>query len=231
MHSDMVVTLRTTTIGSGPEAGGPGLDRVFTAFGERITGPIDRNGYAGAWGYQSHDVSGASGGGGGSGSGSAVPFDFLHVGARYYDPSSGRFLQRDPIGIAGGMDVYVYVRSSPLAFVDPTGLFDTEKGAIGGAGGAAMGAKSGNPAYMLFCAAVGFIAGGYENGDAGRVADEAARAAERIVEEAIEAAKDEIDRRAKDNDRRLGKLPKEKKDPVFERDWREKAGLPPKHGG
>jgi RHS repeat-associated protein len=118
MHSDMVVTLRTTTIGSGADAGTPGLDRVFTAFGERITGPIDRNGYAGAWGYQSHDVSGGSGGG----SGSAVPFDFLHVGARYYDPSSGGFLQRDPIGVRGGRNVYEYALSRPTVFLDSSGF-------------------------------------------------------------------------------------------------------------
>jgi len=53
--------------------------------------------------------------------GVGVGFDFLHVGARYYDPSSGRFLQRDPIGIMGGTNVYAYVYNMPTRGVDPTG--------------------------------------------------------------------------------------------------------------
>ena len=104
LHSDMIGTLRMTTIGSGPSAGTPGLPRVFTAFGEKITGPQDRNGYAGAWGYQAHEE-----------------FSFQHVGARYYDPSSGRFLQRDPIGTAGGLNVYAYVFGRPTLEADPSG--------------------------------------------------------------------------------------------------------------
>jgi RHS repeat-associated protein len=141
LHSDMIGTLRMTTIGSGPQAGTPGLDRVFTAFGERITGPTNRNGYAGAWGYQSHDVPGGS-----SGSGSAVPFDFLHVGHRYYDPSSGRFLQRDPIGIGGELNVYAYVLNIPTVGVDPSGLFPWTWADLMAAmsGGAAAGAAGGS---------------------------------------------------------------------------------------
>lgn len=48
----------------------------------------------------------------------------LHVGARWYDPAIGRFISRDPIGIAGGLNVYVYCANSPLGCVDPTGLVD-----------------------------------------------------------------------------------------------------------
>jgi len=122
LHGDMIGTLRMTTIGSGPSAGTPGLPRVFTAFGEKITGPQDRNGYAGAWGYQTNDATG-SGAGTGSGGAVGIGFDFLHVGARYYDPSSGRFLQRDQIGILGGTNVYAYVLSKPTIGVDPEGEF------------------------------------------------------------------------------------------------------------
>ena len=35
--------------------------------------------------------------------------------ARYYLPPAGRFLTPDPIGLAGGVDPYVYVRSNPVA--------------------------------------------------------------------------------------------------------------------
>ena len=120
LHSDMIGTLRITTIGSGPSAGTPGLPRVFTAFGEKITGPQDRNGYAGAWGYQTNDTTGGGTGTGGGGS-VGIGFDFLHVGARYYDPGSGRFLQRDLIGIDGGINVYAYLWNAPTIGVDPSG--------------------------------------------------------------------------------------------------------------
>jgi hypothetical protein len=50
-----------------------------------------------------------------------VDFPYLHVGARYYDPASGRFLQRDPIGILGGLNVYAYVENYATGAIDPSG--------------------------------------------------------------------------------------------------------------
>jgi hypothetical protein len=38
-------------------------------------------------------------------------------------------LQRDPIGILGGLNVYNYVRSRPTSLIDPAGLID-----LGGGG-------------------------------------------------------------------------------------------------
>ena len=47
---------------------------------------------------------------------------------RDYDPQLGRYIQADPIGIAGGDNLYAYVDSNPLAFVDPLGLAKCQNG-------------------------------------------------------------------------------------------------------
>lgn len=39
-----------------------------------------------------------------------------------YDTGTGRFIQRDPIGYVDGMNLYAYVASNPMKFVDPLGL-------------------------------------------------------------------------------------------------------------
>jgi RHS repeat-associated protein len=41
---------------------------------------------------------------------------------RYFDSSSGRYIESDPLGLAGGLNTFSYVGSSPLSFVDPWGL-------------------------------------------------------------------------------------------------------------
>ena len=42
--------------------------------------------------------------------------------ARYYDPSTGRFLNEDPIRFSGGINLYGYTRNSPANYGDPFGL-------------------------------------------------------------------------------------------------------------
>jgi RHS repeat-associated protein len=41
---------------------------------------------------------------------------------RYYDSRSGRFTQEDPIGLAGGINLYGYANADPVNFSDPFGL-------------------------------------------------------------------------------------------------------------
>lgn len=41
--------------------------------------------------------------------------------ARYYNPATGRFLSEDPIGFAGGFNLYAYANENPLSFNDPFG--------------------------------------------------------------------------------------------------------------
>jgi RHS repeat-associated protein len=46
--------------------------------------------------------------------------------ARWYDPQLGRFLSEDPIGLAGGMNMYSYVSNNPTNKVDPSGLYESD---------------------------------------------------------------------------------------------------------
>jgi RHS repeat-associated protein len=111
-HGDHIGTTRHLS-----DADGDAIEQAaFTAFGEQVSGTMQdasqRYGYAGAFGYQTHE-----------------DFPFLHVGARYYDPASGRFLQRDPMGVDGGLNVYAYVENLPSTAVDPSGLLPPGAGA------------------------------------------------------------------------------------------------------
>jgi RHS repeat-associated protein len=51
---------------------------------------------------------------------------------RDYDPQTGRYVQSDPIGLAGGINPFLYARSDPLRFVDPAGLEVVCRYVVGG---------------------------------------------------------------------------------------------------
>jgi RHS repeat-associated protein len=42
---------------------------------------------------------------------------------RFYDPTTGRFTQEDPLGLAGGLNLYGYANGDPVGYSDPFGLF------------------------------------------------------------------------------------------------------------
>jgi len=108
-HADHLGTTRRLS-----QAGGspPVRESIYTAFGElkHSAGSLTtRYGYVGASGYEE------------SPAGGPADVEFIHVGARWYDPATGRFLQRDPIGIQGGLNVHLYVNALPVLLVDPEG--------------------------------------------------------------------------------------------------------------
>jgi RHS repeat-associated protein len=47
---------------------------------------------------------------------------------RDYDPTVGRYVQSDPIGLLGGMSTYGYANHAPATFSDPMGLFGKKIG-------------------------------------------------------------------------------------------------------
>lgn len=53
--------------------------------------------------------------------------DILYFRGRYLDPSLGRFTQRDPLGLGGGIADYAYAGNEPVAATDPSGLAPSDK--------------------------------------------------------------------------------------------------------
>lgn len=87
---------------------------------------------------------------------------------RDYDPSTGRYVQSDPIGLDGGLNTYLYAEANPLFYIDPDGLRPTRDpkgpdgkpierdcmtGCIADAAGSTLLAAGGGLAF-------GYIAGG-----------------------------------------------------------------------
>jgi RHS repeat-associated protein len=103
-HEDWLGSTRYLTDSSGQA---PTAYR-FDAFGAQsaAAGPDTTSlKFAGGWGYQSD-----------------VAMGLQLLGERYYDPTVGRFFSPDPIGFAGGMNLYGYCGGNPVGMVDPSGL-------------------------------------------------------------------------------------------------------------
>ncbi len=53
---------------------------------------------------------------------SRVLSDLYHNRHRDFDPTTGRYIQADPIGLAGGSNLYLYAGGNPVGAIDPLGL-------------------------------------------------------------------------------------------------------------
>jgi len=64
---------------------------------------------------------------------------FYYLNARFYDPTTGRFVSEDPQGItpgdAGSFNAYAYADNNPVTMSDPTGgMCETDAYGLGGLG-------------------------------------------------------------------------------------------------
>ena len=79
----------------------------------------------------------------------------MMMGHRFYDPDLlGRFVNRDPIGFGGGLNLFEYSQNSPTSKTDATGLKpenrDGSGGILAGLGGLVAAAAIGTAASSLF---------------------------------------------------------------------------------
>jgi RHS repeat-associated protein len=146
----------------------------FDAFGVRASTDNSTDPYSGfgaQWGYYRDSETGLS-----------------LLGERYYDASQGRFLNRDPIGYDGGLNLYAYTENNPLIGWDPwgtntwlqdvqqamqEGMDPVEKGVVNGmtvvgmASGFMGGAAGGGAGGTLLAPGVGTLGGGAAGAMAG----------------------------------------------------------------
>ena len=80
-----------------------GNTKVFNASGVELTESAVGNRY----GFQGREIDWDTG--------------LYYFRARWYNPDTGRWLSKDPIGIAGGLNQYVAFGNNPVNFTDPMG--------------------------------------------------------------------------------------------------------------
>ena len=71
----------------------------------------------------------------------SVVTGLVNFRARWYDPVTGRWLSKDPIGISGGLNLYAFCGNDPIDYSDFNGL-DVHYSACGGTGDSSGGGHS-----------------------------------------------------------------------------------------
>ena len=104
-HYDHIGNLVQTVNASGDVIG----DLFYSPYGEPLGGTINQIDRNQPFGFSTKRSDFASG--------------LVYFGYRFYVPYMERWLNRDPIGTDGGLNIYGYVENNPLIYVDPHGLF------------------------------------------------------------------------------------------------------------
>lgn len=103
-HTDRLGSTRYLTDASGANTQSSYRYDAFGRISAQAGADLTSKKFAGEWDYQS-DAPGLQ-----------------LLGQRYYDPFAGRFLSPDPIGYAGGLNLYDYCVGDPVNLIDPKGL-------------------------------------------------------------------------------------------------------------
>jgi len=91
------------------------------------------------------------------------PTGYFCVGARYYEPNSGRFISADPLGHEASMDLYSYASGDPINMADPDGRFASGiYNGVGNNGNIGISSPSSNSFYTGNI--IGAAFGGYAQG-------------------------------------------------------------------
>ncbi len=123
-RGDLVATLNPADSGQSPA-----IAPIADAYGDLVSGLPDVYGWNGAWGYRNEPNTGG----------------LQKVGVRWYDPYTGRFLQKDPwlgsVYMPLTLNAYAYCLNDPINVVDPSGAIPLIVVVV--LAGAALGAAGG----------------------------------------------------------------------------------------